>query len=570
MGAEEGQTIRIEMRATWTTHLLNRRGWAVVALLGAVGVVLLAAALPVRMRAVDPAQLAAAGRGSREAQVLAERYLESGRTGPVRLVWEAVPPGMAADPERRQLRRLEERRPVLRLTGGPAPFMEAILDLAGVTPGAAAGAGAGAGAPPVATLMLGADVRREAVAYLKGSSRPAVPMLLGARHLGGLSRLAPAGRPGGQVVEAVVCLLAVLAQGESLEPELLRELRLLLERAEAGETAALQEWEAAVLGVLSLAQRLDFAQVEEMLRGVTTPVMLADLGALARREPALLAQVLVAKGLGGEMEALLALLNRLGERGREALTAANRAGSGAVALVLERRQPVARVPPLARPLRRLGEALAPGLAALPGTVGLGIKLALAALAGFLALLGLRGLLPGLASATGGGRTPSALLGTSLFAFAVVLAEPDVFAAAPPPLAPAFQLDLAGLATVVPRAVSTMSIDQLTILAVLFFFIVQLGIFLLGLAKLGQLRRLDAPPEFKLKLLENEEHLFDFGLYVGLIGTASAFILLSLGIVEASIMAAYTSTLFGIVFVAVLKVTRVRPYRRTLIEEAAGR
>lgn len=555
------------MRVRWTTVLLDRRLLAGLLLLCAVLAVLLAAALPVRMRAVDPALLAAAGRGPEEARMLAERYLEAGRTGAVRLVWEAVPPGLVADPARRQLRRLEADRPILRLTGGPAPFLEAILDLAGVRPDPAT---AGEGAPPVLSLLLGEDVRREAVAYLALSSRPAVPMLLEARNLSGLARLVPAGRPGGQVYEAVVVLLAVLAQGESLEPELLRAFRLTLEDARAGDTAALQRWEESMLSVLALGRRLSFAQLEELLRGVVTPAGLAELGETARRSPGMLAQVFTAMGFGGDPEAIAALLRRLGERGEEALAAANRAGAGAVALLLERQHPVARVPPLARPLRQIGERTAPGVAAMPGALALGLKTALGAAAGLLSLFALRGLLPGLAVTTGGGRMTSALLGTSLFAFAVVLAEPDVFTAPPSPPTPAFQLDLAGLATVVPKAVQPMSIDQLTLLAVLFFFIVQLGIFLLGLAKLGQIRRLDAAPAFKLKLLENEEHLFDFGLYVGLMGTASAFILLSLGIVEASIMAAYTSTLFGIVFVAILKVTRVRPYRRTLIEQENGR
>lgn len=533
-----------------------------LALVGAVLAVLLAAALPVRLRALDPALLQAAGQGPADAWEWAEGHLELGRTGPVRLAWEAVPPGLAAEADRRQLRRLESERPILHLTGGPAPFLEAVLDLAGVQ---ATPEPAGVFAPPVLDLLLAADVRREAVDYLALSTRPAVPLLLGARHLPGMARLVPAGRPGGQAYESVVVLLSLLAQAETLDPALLRSLRLLLERAEAGETAALRQWEEAILGVLSLARRLDYTQLADLLRTVTDSATLAELGATFRRHPQAVAVLFTAAGLTGRPGDMATYLATYGPRGEVALADALRAGTGAVVLLLDRQQPVARIPPLARPLRRLGESLAPGLADLPDFVGVLVKASLGAIAGLLALVGLRALLPGLADATGGGRASSGLLGLALFAFAVVLAEPDVFAPAPVPRPPAFPLDLSGLASVVPRAVSTMTIDQLTILAVLFFFVVQLGIFLLSLAKLGQIRRLDASPDLKLRLLENEEHLFDFGLYVGLIGTASAFILLSLNIVEASIMAAYTSTLFGIVFVAILKVTRVRPYRRTLIE-----
>ena len=67
-------------------------------------------------------------------------------------------------------------------------------------------------------------------------------------------------------------------------------------------------------------------------------------------------------------------------------------------------------------------------------------------------------------------------------------------------------------------------------------------------------------------MDNEENLFDLGLYVGLGGTVLSLILVVLNIVDASLMAAYASTLFGIIFVAILKVGFVRPSRRKLILE----
>jgi len=72
---------------------------------------------------------------------------------------------------------------------------------------------------------------------------------------------------------------------------------------------------------------------------------------------------------------------------------------------------------------------------------------------------------------------------------------------------------------------------------------------------------------KLRLLENEENLFDTGLFVGLGGTVISLILLNVWqLKEASLVAAYASTLFGILFVAVLKIGFVRPYRNLLIRE----
>ena len=70
---------------------------------------------------------------------------------------------------------------------------------------------------------------------------------------------------------------------------------------------------------------------------------------------------------------------------------------------------------------------------------------------------------------------------------------------------------------------------------------------------------------KLQLLDNEENLFDLGLYVGLGGTVlSLVLLLILDVKQDALIGAYSSTLFGIIFVAVLKIFHVRPYRNQLL------
>ena len=116
-----------------------------------------------------------------------------------------------------------------------------------------------------------------------------------------------------------------------------------------------------------------------------------------------------------------------------------------------------------------------------------------------------------------------------------------------------------------NAVTTM-IDQVTILVLLMFFVIQMLVFILCLLKIAEIRRQGIGPDVKLKLLDNEENLFDLGLYVGLGGTVASLILVVLNIVDASLMAAYASTLFGIIFVATLKIGYLRPYRRRLILE----
>ena len=72
------------------------------------------------------------------------------------------------------------------------------------------------------------------------------------------------------------------------------------------------------------------------------------------------------------------------------------------------------------------------------------------------------------------------------------------------------------------------------------------------------------PLVKLRLMENEENLFDGGLYVGIGGTAAALVLQVLGVIEPNLLAAYSSNLFGITCVAIVKIRHVRPYKRQLI------
>jgi len=57
--------------------------------------------------------------------------------------------------------------------------------------------------------------------------------------------------------------------------------------------------------------------------------------------------------------------------------------------------------------------------------------------------------------------------------------------------------------------------------------------------------------------------------VGLSGTVASLVMLSLNIVQASLVAAYASTLFGIIVTALLKIVHIRAYRRTLILETQG-
>jgi len=98
-----------------------------------------------------------------------------------------------------------------------------------------------------------------------------------------------------------------------------------------------------------------------------------------------------------------------------------------------------------------------------------------------------------------------------------------------------------------------------------FLLMQLVIFVFCLLRISQVKREEADARLKVKLLDNEDTLFDLGLYVGLGGTVlSLILLLVLNVKQDALIGAYTSTLFGILFVAALKIFFVRPYRNHLL------
>jgi hypothetical protein len=134
----------------------------------------------------------------------------------------------------------------------------------------------------------------------------------------------------------------------------------------------------------------------------------------------------------------------------------------------------------------------------------------------------------------------------------------------------FRLRLPTVGSVVPAGtpVVTRSImNQLSLLTLLLFFVLQGLLYTACLVKLAEIRRQNVLARIKLRLLENEDHLFDAGLYLGFAGTIISLILVSLGVIQPSLMAAYSSTSFGIIFVSVFKIFNLRPLRRQLLLES---
>src|SRR5262249_17349813 len=83
-------------------------------------------------------------------------------------------------------------------------------------------------------------------------------------------------------------------------------------------------------------------------------------------------------------------------------------------------------------------------------------------------------------------------------------------------------------------------NEKSLMTLMLFFVLQALLYTASLVKLAEIRRQRVPARMKLKLLENEDHLFDAGLYLGFVGTIISLILFSLGVITPSLMAAYSS------------------------------
>jgi hypothetical protein len=117
----------------------------------------------------------------------------------------------------------------------------------------------------------------------------------------------------------------------------------------------------------------------------------------------------------------------------------------------------------------------------------------------------------------------------------------------------------------PNAPSSI-MNEPILLTLLLFFVLQGLLYMACLAKLAEILSQRVATRTRLKLLENEDHLFDAGLYLGFVGTIISLILVSLGVIKFSLMAAYSSTSFGIIFVSIFKIFHLRPARRRLLLE----
>ena len=525
-----------------------------------VGLLAVAWLLPVNVKSLNVALLREAGRGTPSVAGFGRDLLELDKPGPAALVLAAAKKtgdtGAGAleviiDNFARQHR---EMMP----WGGWDVALEPLL--------ANRNAAASAASQPVLKFMVLPQARDNLRRYLTVSRLPAVQTLLKTAALTTTQRFVPANRPGGQPLEAVILLTAYLWQTEHLSAPLQREVRALAERAvQSGQMGELEDF---YLDILTLGQRLNWIQLAELLRTTGSLGTVGQFAHLTRLAPEHLPIIYTAALMAKSADTVAHYLITYGRRGVDSLQLALAFGEGAVVQLVQRQVPVTSG---AGPEFEWGAAFAlrhPELALLAKYAAFlgGIFLLLRAVDTglfFTVEATLRRAFP---------RMSSGLIAVILTFIFFVFSEPFLLKAAP---VSDYKIKLTipvigALAAPVTSAVTTpTTMDLSTILSITLFACLQVGMYVICLLKIAEIDRQTWVATAKLRLMENEENLFDGGLYLGIAGTATALVLQVLGVIDANLLAAYSSNLFGIVCVALVKIRHVRPYKRKLIVESLG-
>lgn len=99
----------------------------------------------------------------------------------------------------------------------------------------------------------------------------------------------------------------------------------------------------------------------------------------------------------------------------------------------------------------------------------------------------------------------------------------------------------------------------------FILLLQVFAFLTALIVFRRLAKSEDPVVIRLKKLENADLFLDLPLYFGLFGTVSSFVIMSFN-PQVSRLIAYSSTLVGIIFSVILRLTMQYPLRQKFIAQ----
>ncbi|CAA6692870.1 MULTISPECIES: hypothetical protein [unclassified Lentimonas] len=527
--------------------------------------------VPAHIRSIDQSVIELAGANGTSVENKLWEEVNAAYIGPAQRIAAATQ--IEAPLLQARIVELLQKNPDFSLTGGPDRSFEDYLKSSVNSRRAAA----------VIPQLLPRVERAALSATLATSNNRNIAALLNIRDLTGLLRLHPASHAAGAPYDSGVLTLALLIEGGHFQPALAQQIGNLATLAASRNPDAVIACEDFVIGTLSLGRQLDYRSLASLAEMTKTLNDWSQMASLFRAQPERIDENFTALLFTQDPDGLYTYLAEHDETGNTDIDLALRNGSAAVSKLIDSDLPIYR--PSTLPATIL-TTLAPyrpesfvAITLQQNALGKLLKFALLFLAGLAFAFAMGSAWrASIGNITTVSRTnPMVMARDILISLVVVLTiwtffEPDILKSqeTAPDNTPRIEFAVADSLSAIKSPVKAMQeLNQVTLLVLALFFIIQLVIYSFGLIKLREISKQQLSADMKIKLLDNEENLFDFGLYVGLGGTVLSLILVAVGIVEASLMAAYASTLFGILFTAMLKVMHLRPYRRKLILEAGS-
>ena len=521
---------------------------------------------PYYFRGISPALVRKAGETTQQIRDLAAEQTNYGRISPVFQFNYTVDAPVLND----RLIQLAKENPTYYFTGGAAPYVEEIVRRLNLNE-------KDYRSPTTVVELFTPKTHREYVSDFLSRSRNAnVLDILKTREMKGTVLFSPVDSASGTPLDIAILTTALLIQAEETPRPVATELAAIARAAVDGNPAALERIENIYLSVLTFGKRFQWVSLCELMRVLPSTKSIQQTAALFRKYPDDKSLLLTVLLLNKNPSQVFDFIERYGMEAIKDLYEAVPSGDGAIALLIDRMSPIYRPHTwnrwldhlqtlvLSTPIYRIAISN-PGLTAV-------IKLFFLFSAGLSFIILLR-LITHQANSNYRSWVASFLANIGNITIAAAFSVCAWLALEPEFLKQQFKdtsLISIHFAAANPfenlktDAMNNMHIDQVTLLILGLFFILQMAIYAYARVRLQEIKKEDLTPEIKLRLIENEDNLFDSGLYVGLGGTVASLIMLALHIVEASLMAAYASTLFGILFVAILKIFNVRPYRSELI------
>jgi hypothetical protein len=512
--------------------------------------------VPVHLRAVDSSVIERAGI---KTPSLVERGLALAREqkfGAEELLRQAVPPGnLSASIELSQsLTNLVRQNPTLALWGSLEPRLETLLTIS---------RGSNGLAEPFTESVIRLENREKVLEALKSSPVATVQELLRFRSVTNTVIFPPSESASGQALDAALSVCGLLLAEHRLTPSLSNSISAMVTLANRGGNP--QPFELVLVDLMSLGQRFNWGQLTEFVSHIQDVETLHRISDLVRGAGDRLPMLFAAVELCGDATGVARYLTEFNKSGWNDLQVSLASGTGGVSELLRRNQRLfvsGRHGVFTDYCLRLPELM------------LMVKWLFYLAGGFLLAIALHFARPTVSAL----EKPLQVRGFHLareFLFALgfllvvlLVSEPFLAQESQRMAMPIrLRLPMAGGAVPAGNPGANTFMSQANLLTMLLFFVLQALLFTACLVKLAEIRRQKVAPRVKLKLLENEDHLFDAGLYLGFLGTIISFILYSLNQAhQFSLMVAYSSTSFGILFVVFFKIFFLRPARRKLVME----